>query len=259
LPTHGFCPPTDPNDPAEEMTMLDSETRFWQRFLPNQYGSHTEVNRVSESYHRTLYDLISRVSGFDKPEEAFKIEHSPRFSLEQMGSNPVSLAFLQFIIRLSGARNLLEIGTFIGASSMAFAQALPPDGRVTTIEKFDEFAALARSNIADNGLSDRIQVIEGDAMKLTGELREISPFDFIFLDGNKERYLDYFETLWPILAPGGLFVVDDCCFGGDALRENPETEKGQGVRALLDHVAERRDFDRFLLPLGNGILLLSRH
>lgn len=238
--------------------MLDPEIRFWQRFLPNQYGSHNEVNRVSESYHRTLYDLIARISGFDSPENELRVTQSPRISLEQMGSNPVSLAFFRFLIRTSGARNLLEIGTFIGVSAMAFSQALPPDGRVTTIEKFGEFAELARKNISENGLSGRIDVVEGDAMDLITGIEEKSPFDFIFLDGNKERYLDYFEALWPMLAPGGVFVVDDCCFGGDALRDHPETEKGQGVRALLDHIADRADIERFLLPLGNGILLLTR-
>lgn len=236
--------------------MWDDETRFWQRFLPHQYEFPADFAPGAEAYHRTLFELVERVSGLSHPAAEFRLTPSPLFTQEQMGSNPVSLALLDLLIRAAGVRRVLEIGTFIGVSAMVFARAMPADGRVVTVEKFDQFAAVARRNFADNGLADRIILLEGDALSDIEAVRAEGPYDFIFLDGNKERYLALFQGLVPSLSLRGVFVVDDCFFGGDALRPDPETEKGRGVRELLDHIAGRTDFRRLLLPIGNGILFL---
>jgi predicted O-methyltransferase YrrM len=242
---------------GEGSAMWDGETRFWQRFLPHQYKFPADFAPGAEAYHRTLFELIERVSGLAHPAAEFRLTPSPMFTLEQMGSSPVSLALLGLLIRAAGARRVLEIGTFIGVSAMVFARAVPAGGRVVTVEKFDQFAAIARRNFVDNGLAGKIVLLEGDALAEIEAVAAEGPYDFIFLDGNKERYLALFHALAPLLARRGLFVVDDCFFGGDALRPDPQTGKGRGVRELLDHIAGRTDFHRLLLPLGNGILLLT--
>jgi predicted O-methyltransferase YrrM len=143
-------------------------------------------------------------------------------------------------------------------SAMSFARALPADGEVVTIEKFDRFAAIARRNFDKNGLGDKIRLIVGDATDVLAGLRSGPAFDLVFIDGNKERYKDYMEATAPLLSPRGIMIVDDVFFHGDAVRATPSTEKGAGVKAALDYAAGLSGWLRVVLPIANGVLLMVR-
>jgi len=230
--------------------------RFCDKLLPNQPEYSRDFRGTDHAV--ALYDAICRSSGICDPHEEFKVEDSEKFTQAEMGSNPVSLRFMQMLIGLAGVKRVLEIGTFVGVSAMYFAKALPSFGEVLTIEKFERFAEVARRNFAANDLSDKIKLLKGDAFEVIDTLPRDRLFDLIFIDGNKERYLDYFLKTVPLLSPRGLIVVDDCFFHGDALNDVPTNEKGRGARAFLDHAATRRDFRRIALPLSNGIMIMWR-
>lgn len=236
--------------------MTNKPLRFCDKLLPNQ-PEYAHDYRGGD-YALALYETICRSSGICDPHEEFKVEDSEKFTQAEMGSNPVSLRFLQMLIGLAGVKRVLEIGSFVGVSAMYFARALPPGGEVVTIEKFDHFAAIARRNFAVNGLADRITLLEGDAFEVIEKLARGKLFDLIFIDGNKERYLDYFVKTEPLLAANGLVLVDDCFFHGDALNDVPTNEKGRGTRAFLDYAATRKDYQRIALPLSNGIMIMRR-
>ncbi len=229
---------------------------YCDKFLPDQ-GEHTYYFKGT-NYQHALYDSICRSSGIVSPDQELKLEKTDKFTVEEMASNPVNLRFLQFLIQVSGVKRVLEIGTFIGVSAMYFAKALPPEGEVVTIEKFDHFAAIARRNFVLNGLADRITLHEGDAFEIIDRLPKDQKFDLIFIDGNKERYKDYFVMTEPLLSPKGIFVVDDCFFHGDVVNNTPTSEKGAGTKAFMDYAATRTDFIRIALPLANGIMLMVR-
>lgn len=237
--------------------MTATPLRFCDKLLPDQ-AEHTHYFRDGNDYMGALYDAICRSSGIRSPLEEFKLEQTDKFTVEEMASNPVSMRFLQFLIRVAGVKRVLEIGAFIGVSAMYFAKALPADGEVVTIEKFDHFAAIARRNFAANGFSDRIKLIEGDAFEIIEKLPKDKPFDMIFIDGNKERYKDYFVKTEPLLSPKGIALVDDCFFHGDAVNVVPTNDKGRGTRAFLDYAATRDDYIRIALPLANGIMMMAR-
>jgi predicted O-methyltransferase YrrM len=169
-------------------------------------------------------------------------------------------ALFRAISEASGLRppRVLEIGSFVGLSAMTLARAVGEQGHVTTIEKFPHFAAIARRNFQANALADRIDLLEGDACDVIASLPAERSFDLIFIDGNKERYADYFLALEPRLSPRGLFVVDDVLFHGDALNPVCRTDKGRGTRAMLEQAARAKNYLRLLLPIGNGILLLLK-
>jgi caffeoyl-CoA O-methyltransferase len=95
-------------------------------------------------------------------------------------------------------------------------------------------------------------------MDVMPDLRARDPFDLVFIDGNKERYATYFELATPLLARRGLIVVDDVFFHGDALNAAPSSEKGRGSKAMLEAAAAATAFDRLLLPVGNGLMLLQK-
>ena len=238
--------------------MSDTSVRLFDKFMPDQPRNNEHYAGAPGDYHAALFDTLVRASGIAAPAEEFSLEASSRFSQEEMGSNPISLRLLELLVRLVRAERVLEIGTFIGVSGMYMARALPESGRLVTIEKFPEFAEIARRNFKANGFDDRIDLLVGDAHDRIRDLARLTPFDVIFIDGNKERYADYFVALEPILRPGGLFIIDDILFHGDALNKVPQTEKGRGVRDLLDRVERSKDYLRLALPIANGMLLLLR-
>lgn len=230
---------------------------FFDKLLPNQreysklYTGHSPVEQA-------LFESICRIGNIPRRYEDLQLEESDKVTMEEVGSNPAGLRLLSFLLVVSRARTVLEIGTFLGASAIHFARALPADGKVVTIEKFDHFAAIARRNIERNGLSGKIDVIEGDAIAAVDLLPDGQTFDLIFIDGDKGRYKDYFIKTERLLSPHGISVVDDCFFHGDALNAHPQTEKGQGVKNCLDYLAGRDDLIKVPLPISNGILLITR-
>lgn len=151
---------------------------------------------------------------------------------------------------------IIEVGAFIGVSALYFAEVLPVDGEMVTLEKFDHFAAIARRNFAANGLANRITLLQGDALELIPRLPRDHPFDLAFIDGKKESYPELFEMLEPLIRPGGIVVVDDILFHSDVLNEPPRTDKGGGARRMLDLAATLANWPRTLVPISNGVLLL---
>ncbi len=231
---------------------------FKDKVLPVQPEQRKCFDGDDLSLVTALYNATSLFSELRLPAEDFDIEVSEKFSIPEMGSNPIQLRFLQSLVLMKRPQRILEIGTFIGVSAMYMAKVLPENGRIVTVEKYDHFARIARANFAKNGLADKVQLVEGDAFE---ELREPNldwRFDMIFLDGNKERYPEYFTLLDPLLALGGLFVVDDVFFHGDVLNQEPKSDKGIGVRKFLEIVRTNQDYHKTILPIGNGIMLMVK-
>jgi predicted O-methyltransferase YrrM len=238
--------------------MLSPKLSFADKLLPVQPEQSELFDGDQAHVHERLYQMILDASGIRSPLEEFELTLSEKFTLPQMASSPVQLRFLQLLIRMIGAHRVLEIGAFVGVSTMAMAKALPPGGKVTSIEKFDHFADICRINFKKNGLADRIEMLQGDAMEVVSQLPKDQVFDFIFIDGNKECYREYFDRLEPRLTARGLMVVDDVLFHCDALNETPRTPKGKGTLDFLKRAAEASGYLRLLLPIGNGMMLMFK-
>lgn len=237
---------------------MNKATRLWDKLLPDQANNNHYYQGKPDQYYRELYELIVRTGGIRSPMESFTLTLSDKVTIEDMASNPVQLRLLEFLVRLTGARRVLEIGAFIGLSAMTMARAMPRGGHLTTIEKFDHFADICRRNFSANGLSDRITLLEGDAFEVLDGPLEDEPFDMVFIDGNKERYGSYFEEVEARVRSGGLILVDDVLFHGDVLNQPPSTEKGAGVRAFLELAAKRTDYLRLVVPFSNGLMLMLK-
>jgi caffeoyl-CoA O-methyltransferase len=235
---------------------VPSDVRFWDKVLPDQH-EHAHLYK-GDDLMRDLFETICRSSGIPDPREEFTLQQSDLFSVEEMASNPVAMQFLRFLIRVAGVKRILEIGAFIGFSAMSFAKALPDDGEVVSIEKFDKFAAIARRNFEQNDLSGKITLHQGDAFEILEKLPRDKLFDLVFIDGNKERYKDYMVKTEPLLSPRGIMIVDDCFYHGDVLNEVPTDAKGDGTKAAMDYAASQDGWLRIALPLSNGILMMVR-
>lgn len=180
----------------------------------------------------------------------------PKFmAFEEMSSPPWLLSFLGVLLQASGCRSLLEIGTFIGHSTMQFARMLGPDAHITTVEIGEEFAELARQNFKAAGLDHRITLRQEDARTaLTSFLS--GSFDAVFIDGSKQDYLDHVIEAKRLLTKNGMIIVDDVFFHGDALNDEPQTDKGRGCRKLLDYAKDDTSMDHCILPVANGLMIL---
>lgn len=205
-----------------------------------------------------MAQLVAHTINLQSANHDLQIEEHPDFPLPAMSSHPLLVRFLQTLLLLKQPRRCLEVGTFVGATTMQLVQVLVPGAHITTLEKYDAFAALARRNFSANHLADRITLLEGDALTLLRTQQLPGPFDFIFLDGNKEHYADYFRHLDPLLVPQGLLVVDDALFRGDVFNQEPKTPKGAGVKQLLTDVTCLQGYHKLLLPLCNGVLVLIK-
>ncbi len=232
---------------------------FHSRVFPSQHLLGDYYSGGPDDFAQELYGLVTQFGDVRLPTEEFDLVVSDRIPVEEMASNPVALRFLGFLAGLVQPRRVLEIGSFIGLSSMTMAKPLAPGATVTTLERFDHVAEIARENFARNGFADRIELIEGDAFEIIEGFAPDTTFDLIFLDGNKDRYDDYFRMLDPHLAPGGLFLVDDVFFHGDALHEDPFSEKGRGVRRFLELAAATPGYDRTIVPISNGLMLMRKY
>jgi caffeoyl-CoA O-methyltransferase len=146
---------------------------------------------------------------------------------------------LQMLARLTGVRRILEIGTLGGYSAIWLAGALPPDGQLLSLEIDPEYANVARQNIANAGLSDRVTVRTGAALTILRELIDAGedPFDFIFIDADKPLYLQYVQFCLSLAHPGTLIVADNVVREGKILETDAPDEKVEGVQRLLDYLA----------------------
>ena len=173
-----------------------------------------------------------------------------------MGSNPVSLQFLSFLIKLIKPKTILEIGTFIGISAMEFSSASPKGTKIYTYEKFKEFSDIAKKNFKANKLNN-IEIIEGDANEKI--IQNNKKFDFIFLDGNKENYLNLFKLTINKLSKKGIYVVDNVFNQGDSLNKYPQTAKGRGVKKLLNYIKIQKNINCSVIPVYDGIILIQKN
>lgn len=168
---------------------------------------------------------------------------------------------LNLLVHLLKPRNILEVGTAIGASAIYMARALEdcvPEGVVQTIELVPQRAAQAEANFKAAQLDKRIQVVTGDAREILPNLEAV--YDLIFLDAAKGQYDDFLAAASRILRPGGLIVADNVLINGWVVSlDYPHRRKKTMVyrmKALLESFKERTDFQCSLIPLGDGVALL---
>ncbi len=142
---------------------------------------------------------------------------------------------LHLIVRACGAKRVLEIGTLAGYSTIAIARALPPDGRLLTLEADPKHAGVAAGNLARAGVADRVEILQGPALETLPRLlaEGAEPFDFVFVDADKPPLADYFEWSLKLSRPGTVMVFDNVVRDGAVLDPASADPSVQGVRRLL--------------------------
>jgi predicted O-methyltransferase YrrM len=165
---------------------------------------------------------------------------SERAALPAIAVSPALGRFLHLLARMRGARRILEIGALGGYSTIWLARALPPDGRLVSLEYDPRHAEVARGSVAAAGLADRVEVRVGPALDLLPRLEGGEPFDFVFIDADKPPTADYFRWAVTLSRPGTVIVVDNVVRDGQVI--DPKGDEGvQGMRRFIDAAgADRR-------------------
>lgn len=180
-----------------------------------------------------------------------------RTNYPQMLSGQVQGEFLKLLVELSGARRIIEIGSFTGYSSTCMALGLPEDGVIDALEINDELEDLMREGWRRAGVEERIRLHLGDAQQILPTLE--GPYDMVFMDANKRQYLAYYGLCLPLLRPGGLLVADDTLWDGKVYADPlPTDAQTRGLAAFNDAVAEDRCVESVILPIRDGLTIVRK-
>jgi caffeoyl-CoA O-methyltransferase len=195
-----------------------------------------------------ITDYVDRVHAPHDPALARAFTVPDGIPAIQVGPSDGRLLYL--LLKLIGARKVVEVGTLVGYSAIVMARALPPGGRLWTIEYEPRHAEVARANIAAAGLSDRISVNVGAGRKVLPTLEREGPFDAMFIDADKESY-DYYGV-WALahLRRGGLVIGDNSYLFGDLMGES---DRARAMRAFHELVA--RACDSVCVPTPDGLVV----
>lgn len=169
------------------------------------------------------------------------IESNQKAGLPAIDVTPLQGRFLEVLVRATNARRILEIGTLGGYSTIWLARALPPDGRIVTLELEPKHAEIARANLHRAGFANRVDVRVGPASQsLAALLREqAAPFDFIFIDADKAGYPDYLEWSLKLARPGTLIIADNVVRDGKVIDPKNPDPNIQGVRRFTELIANQ--------------------
>lgn len=232
---------------------------MYDRIMPNQEALLHYYKHDKGELGKRIFDACCKYSCIENVDNVGVVFPEEFFGQQYMGTDPVTRKFQCILLQLINAKNVLEIGTFVGVSTMAFAKTIGTKGKVWTIEKYDKFAKLARENFKNHKV-ENIILLEGDVQEqIAVAIKECKEkFDFVFLDGSKENYLNYFKIVWERLNKNGIIMVDGGFFDGDVLNDEQTTPKGEGVKKLLDFVKDFKEAAPLLLPCGAGIFMVMR-
>ena len=169
--------------------------------------------------------------------------------------------FLKFYLKQIGAKSALEVGTAIGFSASLMIEAMGEGSHVTTIDRFDVMIRRAKNTFKKMGIEDQVTLLDGDAKDVLGTLE--GPFDFIFMDSAKSKYIEFLPECLRLVKKGGTIMIDDVFQAGTVMHDIKDIPKSQRtiyrkLNKLYDAVLENDDLTVTILPLGDGVLMISK-
>ncbi len=211
-------------------------------------------NNIPEAINNYILDHSLR----DRPELKALRDETAGMPMAGMQISPDQGQFMALLVKATGARKAIEVGTFTGYSALVVAGALPADGKLVACDVSEEFTSVGRPHWQRAGLAHKIDLRLGPAVAtLDGMIAagEAGQYDMAFIDADKENYPNYYERCLTLLRVGGLILVDNVLWGGRVADPAQQEESTRIIRALTQqmHADERIEFS--LLPVGDGLSL----
>lgn len=170
-----------------------------------------------------------------------------------MQIGPDQAALMQLLVRTMGAKRCLEVGTFTGYSSLAVALALPPGGRIVCCDVSKEWTDVARRYWKKARVDSKVSLHLAPALDTLKKLK--GPFDFAFIDADKENYQKYYERCLKLLRRGGVVAIDNTLWYGSVIRPSDRTVDARAIRAFNARLRRDRRVEIALVPIGDGVTL----
>ena len=164
---------------------------------------------------------------------------------------------LSFIARLMHPQYILEIGTYTGYASLCLAEGLIPNGYLHTIEINEELETIIQKYVSQSPLRDKIILHIGDAKQIIPTLHEI--WDLVFMDADKEDYIDYFELVFPRMRKGGIILADNVLWNGKVIEPLKSNDKDtQSLIRFNNYIQQDKRVQNFLLPIRDGLMVIEK-
>lgn len=208
-----------------------------------------------------LYSYLLDVSLRETPLQLRLREETAELSVAQWQIAPEQGQFMAMLVQLTGARRLLEVGTFTGYSALSMAQAMPEEGQLLCCDIDEQYTSIARRYWEEAGVAARIQLRLAPALETLGALvREgrAESFDLIFIDADKTNYPAYLEHALVLARPGGVILFDNTLWSGRVLEARPESADTRAIQSLNRRLKLDQRVDISLLPLGDGLTLCRK-
>jgi len=217
------------------------------------------------SSHIGLNEELARYldeKGFRESAELARLrEETSGMASAGMQITPGQGALMAMLVRLTGAKLCVEVGTFTGYSALAVAAALPEGGRLICCDVSEEWTDVGKRYWEEAGVAGRIDLRIAPAVETLDALAGeglTGAVDFAFVDADKANYGRYYEQLLTLLRPGGLIAVDNVLWGGSVIDPDDRSEDTKAIRALNEVIARDERVDHVMLPVGDGLTLARK-
>ena len=175
--------------------------------------------------------------------------------IPEMLSGPLVSGLLHFLIKISEAERVLEIGMFTGYSTLKIAEALPVNGEVHSLELMEKHVKTAKNWFNKSDVGDKIKVHQGEAINIL-EAFHVGSFDMIFIDADKINYPEYYRRGTVLLKKGGIAVLDNMLWNGEVLK--PKDNNAKALRETAELIKNNNRLEPLLLPVRDGIMIYRK-
>jgi O-methyltransferase len=208
----------------------------------------------------SLHEYILSVSLREDPLLRELREETSRLTMARMQISPEQGQFMALLLKLTGARRYLEVGTFTGYSALVCALAMPADAELYALDISEEWTAIARRYWERAGVAGRIQLQLGSAAETLQSMLPAAQnsFDAIFIDADKTGYAAYIQYGYELLRPGGFLMLDNVLWGGSVIDPADDDEDTVAIRRVNEAMLADERFDISLLPIGDGLTLARK-
>ena len=172
--------------------------------------------------------------------------------IKRMQVDPSQCYLLHLIIKISGIKNVLEIGTFTGLSALSISLALPSDGKLIALDKNEETNRVALNFFKKANQDHKIETKIKPALESLDELKN-NKFDMVFIDADKMNYKEYYERSLKLINKGGLIIVDNVLWHGEVADEDNLDKYTVNIREFNTHVLNDNRVEQIIVPLGDGM------
>ena len=205
----------------------------------------SELNDYAEAHTTAEPPLLKRINR----------ETRATVHMSRMLSGHLQGRFLSLISRMIRPKNILEIGTYTGYSALCLAEGLAPGGNLFTIDINEELESRVRNYFHEAGMNDTIHYAVGDAANIISTLP--GPFDFVFIDADKENYAQYFDLVIEKVPSGGFILADNVLWSGKVLSQKLDKDT-KAIKAFNLKIHEDVRVENVLLPVRDGIMLIRK-